>query len=301
MPSSSVPSHILELLRPLHPGSTFSLSHERISCSTSSQEYLFRRVSPGAGGETQLIGEAESLKRMNEACERVAPRLVGSGEEGDGTKWILSEWHQLSSIPSSAQARLAELIAQMHLARPSPPWSNQFGFPIPTCCGVTQQDNTPSDSWKDFYSERRIGDLVQRIGDAQISKLGKELQSRVIPALLDDLDIKPSILHGDLWSGNARFSKDRNAPITFDPASYYGHSEADLGITRMFGGYTPDFYRRYHELVPKSEPVDEYEQRLDLYELYHHLNHTLMFGGSYKSGAIGLMQGLLKWADEKGL
>ncbi|GAA5877370.1 hypothetical protein JCM1840_007212 [Sporobolomyces johnsonii] len=84
---------------------------------------------------------------------------------------------KLSSIPSSAQPRLAEFIAQMHLACPSAPWSDQSGFGIPTCCGVTQQDNTPSDSWEEFYSERRIGDMVQRIGDAQISKLGKELQS----------------------------------------------------------------------------------------------------------------------------
>lgn len=90
--------------------------------------------------------------------------------------------------------------------------------------------------------------------------------------------MRPSLLHGDLWSGNARFSRNRGAPITFDPSSYYGHSEADLGIMRMFGGFSSAFFRRYHELVPRSEPVAEYEQRLQLYECYHHLNHTLMFG-----------------------
>ncbi|BGP47594.1 hypothetical protein JCM10450v2_003459 [Rhodotorula kratochvilovae] len=119
--------------------------------------------------------------------------------------------------------------------------------------------------------------------------------------LLGKLKIKPSILHGDLWSGNARYSKNRNAPITFDPSSYYGHSEADLGITCMFGGFTPAFYQRYHELVPKTEPADEYEQRMQLYEVYHHLNHMLMFGGLYKSGAAALLKGLVQWADTRRL
>ena len=147
------------------------------------------------------------------------------------------------------------------------------------------------------------------------------LVARVIPHLLGKLDIKPSLLHGDLWvrfsrslagflspeaadhscpyasshsrlchnltghcfpckkqSGNARFSRSRSQPIIFDPASYYGHSEADLGIMHMFGGFTPAFFERYHQLVPRSEPTEEYEQRVQLYEAYHHLNHALMFG-----------------------
>ncbi|GAA5905824.1 hypothetical protein JCM6882_000470 [Rhodosporidiobolus microsporus] len=294
----SIPEHILDLLRPLHdPSTTFATRNDIISNSSSDQRYLYKAESGAAA--TQLEGEAESLKAMGAACEEVAPKLIGSGKDEGGKSWMLSEWHELSSIPSSAQPLLAEYLAKMHLAAP-PPGQN-FGFPVPTCCGATEQDNTEEESWSGFFSKRRIGDLVERIGDGELSKLGKALQERVIPALLDDLDIKPSILHGDLWSGNARYSDNRDAPITFDPSSYYGHSEADLGITHMFGGFSPAFYKRYHELVPKTEPVEEYEQRQKLYELYHHLNHTLMFGGSYKSGAVGLMQGLLRWADEKGV
>ncbi|GAA6013929.1 hypothetical protein JCM10207_000171 [Rhodosporidiobolus poonsookiae] len=292
----TLPDYILNLLRPLHPSDTsFSLKGDRISSTSSEQGYLFKRE---AGAATQLVGEAESLRCMNEACADVAPTLLGSGED-DGKKWMLSEWHDLSSIPSSEQECLAEYLAKMHLA-PAPS-GQRFGFSVPTCCGATQQDNTEEESWSEFFGKRRIGDLIKRIGDSEMSRLGEQLQSRVIPALLDKLDVKPSILHGDLWSGNARFSKNRNAPITFDPSSYYGHSEADLGITRMFGGFSPAFYEAYHALVPKTEPADEYPQRQQLYELYHHLNHTLMFGGSYKSGAIGLMRGLLEWADEKGV
>ncbi|BGP47598.1 hypothetical protein JCM10450v2_003463 [Rhodotorula kratochvilovae] len=293
----SITRHVLDLLEPLHkPGTAFSRSGDLVSSTSSDQRYLYKCE---AGTATQLVGEAASLSAMNEACAEVAPTLLGSGTDEQGRKWMLSEWHELSPIPSSQQARLAELVAQMHLA-PVPP-GQRFGFSVPTCCGATEQDNTEEESWAEFFGRRRIGDLVQRIGDPELSRLGEEVQQRVILELLGKLEIKPSILHGDLWSGNARYSKNRNAPITFDPSSYYGHSEADLGITRMFGGFTPAFYQRYHELVPKTEPADEYEQRMQLYEVYHHLNHMLMFGGLYKSGAAALLKGLVQWADKRRL
>ncbi|GAA5980390.1 hypothetical protein JCM11641_001787 [Rhodosporidiobolus odoratus] len=292
----TIPQHVVDLIVPLcPPNTTFSLRNDRISSSTSSQQYL-HKTATGADA-TQLVGEAECLRRMSEACAAVCPKLIGSGEEEGGEKWMLCEWHTLVSIQPSEQPRLAEYLAQMHLA--PPPSGQKYGFPVPTCCGVTKQDNTEEESWSTFFGKRRIGDMLDRIGDPELGQLGKKLQERVVPKLLDGLDIKPSILHGDLWAGNARYSRDRSAPITFDPSSYYGHSEADLGITHMFGGFSPDFYERYHELVPKTAPVEEYEQRQQLYELYHHLNHTLMFGGSYKGGAIRLMRGLLQWADEE--
>ncbi|TKA50406.1 hypothetical protein B0A53_06261 [Rhodotorula sp. CCFEE 5036] len=273
--------HIEEALRPLHPpGTTFEpklakndgvIVASTGSLETNHREYLYRVVPLPA---TQLKGEAESLKRINEA----------------NLDRLRSDEHQ---------RRLAELVAQLHLA-PAPA-SQQYGFPIPTCCGATVQDNTEEPDWATFFGERRIRDLIRRIGDAELEKLGGEVQQRVIPHLLGKLDIKPSLLHGDLWSGNARFSRSRSQPIIFDPASYYGHSEADLGIMHMFGGFSPAFFQRYHQLVPRSEPREEYEQRVQLYEAYHHLNHALLFGGSYKSGAVSLLRGLLSWADGKGL
>ncbi|GAA5838167.1 hypothetical protein JCM9279_004144 [Rhodotorula babjevae] len=292
-----LPKHALDLLEPLHdPGTSFTRSGDLISSTSARQRYLYKTAS---GEAVQLLGEAESLRAMNAACADVAPRLLGRGTDEQGRSWMISEWHELSTIPASEQGRLAELVAKMHLA-PAPA-GQRFGFVVPTCCGATQQDNAEMDSWADFYGERRIGDLARRIGDSELLRLAQEVQQRVIPELLGRLDVKPSILHGDLWSGNARFSNDRKAPITFDPSSYYGHSEADLGITRMFGGFSSAFYERYHDLVPKSEPVEQYEQHMQLYEAYHHLNHALMFGHSYKSGARRLLKDLVRWAEEQGL
>jgi protein-ribulosamine 3-kinase len=104
--------------------------------------------------------------------------------------------------------------------------------------------------------------------------------SRVIPKLLGPLKIRPALLHGDLWSGNVGIDATSGQPIIFDPSSYYGHNEADLGIARIFGGFPESFYKTYFENYPKAEPVDEFEARCDLYELFHYLNHTVLFGVS---------------------
>ncbi len=62
--------------------------------------------------------------------------------------------------------------------------------------------------------------------------------TRAIPLLLRNIDPPPttSILHGDLWSGNAGYDKTTGQAVIFDPACYFGHNEADLGIMHMFGG-----------------------------------------------------------------
>ncbi|KAM0754328.1 Ketosamine-3-kinase [Meredithblackwellia eburnea MCA 4105] len=293
---SPIPSHVTELLTPLFPpGTSFTLSHSNqihpsalpTSPTTFSGIYLYKSASLPA---LQLKGEIESMKRMKDG---VGPRVVGDGEL-DGKVWCCTEWHDLEYLKTEEhQERLAELLAELHL---SPvPERQQFGFPVPTYCGVTEQDNTQEDTWAKFYSKRRIENILRRIGDDELSAVGAALVERVIPRLLENVDVRPSLLHGDLWSGNVAFSKNNKGPFTFDPASYYGHSEADLGITHMFGGFTSAFYSRYHEVIPRSHPVEEYEQRMWLYELYHHLNHTLMFGRSYKGGSLRLISKLVDW------
>ncbi|KZV93157.1 Fructosamine kinase, partial [Exidia glandulosa HHB12029] len=101
--------------------------------------------------------------------------------------------------------------------------------------------------------------------------------------------ITPVVVHGDLWSGNASVGSGQ----VFDPSACYAHSEYELGIMKMFGGFGGQFMKEYHALVPKTEPVEEYDDRVTLYELYHHLNHNALFGGSYRSGAMSIMKRLL--------
>ena len=106
-------------------------------------------------------------------------------------------------------------------------------------------------------------------------------------------------MHGDLWSGNASAGVigDREGEpegVVYDSSACYAHSEFELGAMKMFGGFGGSFTKEYHQLCPKTEPVEEYEDRVKLYELYHHLNNYAMFGWSYRSGAVSIMRDLIK-------
>ncbi|KAK4053281.1 hypothetical protein OIO90_003893 [Microbotryomycetes sp. JL221] len=292
----TVPRHIVDVLTPLHASdASFTLSNGRVTASDNSKQYLYRTATAPA---TQLVGELESVRLIQQAVDGFIPRLLGFGKHDNGDCWMLTEYHDMSS-PRSAQqqALLGQRLALLHGA--PTPQNQEFGFHVTTCCGVTEQDNTYERSWATFFAEKRIGDMIRRIQDQDLDHRLDKLVQQVIPALLNPLKVSPSLLHGDFWSGNVAFSNTTRQPICFDPSSYYGHSEADLGITRMFGGFSKAFYDSYHEGRPKHEPIQEYELRQQLYELYHHLNHMLMFGNSYKAGALRLIDLLFEWHESQ--
>ena len=110
-----------------------------------------------------------------------------------------------------------------------------------------------------------------------------------IPQLFTDVQIVPALLHGDLWSGNV--AQCAEGSVIFDPASFYGHSEYELGIAGMFGGFDSSFYSAYHEKIPKAPG---FAKRNQLYQLFHYLNHWNHFGGGYRGSSIRIMKDLLK-------
>ena len=122
-----------------------------------------------------------------------------------------------------------------------------------------------------FYTVQRIENQLNRIQrncNERLDTSWGELL-RTIPAMYpQDLIITPSLLHGDLWAGNVGCADDK--PCVFDCASFYGHSEFDLALAHMFGGFSDKFFRAYHELVPKAAG---FEKRLKFYKLFHYLNH----------------------------
>lgn len=110
-----------------------------------------------------------------------------------------------------------------------------------------------------------------------------------IPQFFTDVEIVPALLHGDLWGGNV--AEVEEGPVIFDPASFYGHSEYELGIAGMFGGFNSSFYSAYHEKIPKAVG---FAKRNQLYQLFHYLNHWNHFGGGYRGSSIRIMKDLLK-------
>ena len=223
---------------------------------------------------------------------------------------------------------LAQKLARLH-STPAPVPQGydgvpQFGFPVTTCCGDTPQENGFRASWAEFFAEQRLLMILQR-GEAnngkdpELRKVVERAARDVVPRLLGDghlggeKGISPVVVHGDLWAGNhgkGRFvgrarredededqggeeSGDVVEEVVFDPSACYAHNEYEFGIMRMFGGFGGKFWSEYHDMVPKTEPVDEYEDRLSLYESYHHLNHWAIFGGGYRSGAMGILKRLI--------
>lgn len=300
-----MPSHVhrvfVQAVQTEEPDTSLTQSTSPPIKTSSGTGYIGKIGSPS---ETeQYIGEAESLRAMHVAAPGIAPRVVACGvidkdaaemDSDVGRPYFLSEFRDMGSLTDSAAKVLAERLAtEMHTYKST----NGFGFHVSTYCGRTRQANGWFESWDKCF-DALIGGLLDSLKKRgryeNLCKQGEEIRQRVIPALLGQLVVQPVLLHGDLWSGNTGTDRKSGKPVIYDPSSYFGHNEADLAIARIFGGIPQSFFKTYHEYLPKSEPEDQYELRGDLYELYHYLNHTVLFGGSYAGSAKQIMDRLLK-------
>jgi len=159
-----------------------------------------------------------------------------------------------------------------------------FGFDCDGFCGPTPQPNTPTDDGHAFFAEQRLRHQARLARDAGLLDADG---ARLIEALCDRLtalipEQPPSLIHGDLWSGNAHSTPD-GAPALIDPAAHWSWAEAELGMTALFGGFPEAFYHAYEEARPLAAG---WRQRLDIYNVYHLLNHANIFGGGYLSQAL---------------
>lgn len=267
MPASIEPQ-LLNALKANCPylGTQFDVAGPSRLRATSSQppRLLFAKYTSPV---PQVVGEAESLAAMERACSKagmdidqgqgLVPRVHTHGK-ADGKAYLVTDYADIQpGLSTAAQKTLGKKLAQMHLNGASE--NGQFGFHVPTHCGETEQDNAWNPSWQDFWADQRIGELVKRIdgggGDKELVRLEKEMRTHVYPLLLDSLgDVKPAIIHGDLWSGNAGQDAETGQPVIFDPSSYYAHNEAELGIMKMFGGFSSSFFEAYHSVVRIASP-----------------------------------------------
>ncbi|MEM8830327.1 MAG: fructosamine kinase family protein [Cyanobacteria bacterium P01_G01_bin.19] len=228
--------------------------------------------------------EALGLKQMYATHTITIPQPICWGV-ADSSSYIVLEWLDLASGSSNSWAEMGRQLAAMHRQGTS----ERFGFEVNNTIGSTPQINSWMDSWADFFAEQRIGyqlKLAKRNG-GNFPEI-----NRVVEAVRDKLAArKPeaSILHGDLWSGNAAIARD-GSPVIFDPATYYGDRETDLAMTELFGGFPAAFYDGYN----RAWQLDSgYQQRKSIYNLYHILNHFNLFGGGYGSQASRIIKQIL--------
>ncbi len=208
-----------------------------------------------------FAAEADGLHALRTAGAP-APEPLACGIAGDQA-YLLLEYLDLK--PEKDFAALGRTLARMHGKLGA-----RFGWTRDNYIGSTPQPNGGCENWAEFWLERRMRPQIELA-----KRNGFDVAFPPLDALKSH-DVKPSLLHGDLWSGNAGFTAA--GPVLFDPAVYYGDREADLAMTELFGGFPAEFYAAYNDAYPLE---DGYAHRKHLYNLYHLLNHLNLFGGGY--------------------
>ena len=234
----------------------------------------FRKEAAAARADA-FAAEAEGLEALRPHIR--VPRVLDRGV-GGGKAFILLE--HLALQRGGDYAALGGMLAGLH--RHAGP---RFGWSRDNYIGLSPQQNAWCDDWREFWRTRRLAPQL-----ALAARNGFELEMPSL-ALLEGHAPAPSLLHGDLWSGNAGFTAE--GPVVYDPAVYYGDRETDLAMTELFGGFPRAFYRAYEEALPLDPG---YERRKHLYNLYHLLNHLNLFGAGYLGQVretLRLLAGLL--------
>jgi len=221
--------------------------------------------------------EAYGLRLLREAGTLRVPGVIAQGNaDGACPAFLVLEWIETGGARSDrAMEAFGAGLAELHRHT-----AEQHGLDQDNFIGRLPQPNTPTARWSEFYARQRIGfqmALARRNG--RLPARREDLLTRLIdrlPDLLDDGAIRPSLLHGDLWGGNYLLD-DRGQAVLIDPAVCYGHREMDLAMSELFGGFSQRFYDAYHA----AYPLDGYEERRALYQLYYILAHLNLFGESY--------------------
>lgn len=237
-----------------------------------------------ANSLTMFEAEAAGLEEIIDVKSLRAPRPLCFGTSGDAA-WLVLEYLELGNRGSGAA--MGRQLALMHRKT-----ATRFGWKCDNVIGSTPQQNPWTDNWIDFFRHHRLGfqfRLAAKNGyGSKLQTLGEALLGR-LEVFFPGYRPLPSLLHGDLWGGNAGYTVS-GEPVVYDPAVYYGDREADLAMTELFGGFDADVYAAYRE----SWPLDPgYGVRKTLYNLYHILNHANLFGGSYARQAESMAQRLL--------
>ncbi len=201
--------------------------------------------------------------------------------------WLVLEYLEIHNHTQGNAKDLGAGLAAMHHTG-----STQFGWVRNNTIGNTPQINTPSLDWLQFWRTHRLGfqlELARTNGyTGKLQVLGEQLIAE-LDTFFAGTSPTPSLLHGDLWSGNYCFDLS-GQPVLFDPAVYYGDREADIAMTELFGGFPANFYAAYRHAYPLDSG---YNIRKIIYNLYHILNHLNLFGRSYLNQAEQMMHKLL--------
>ena len=252
----------------------------RISCG---EDRYFLKFSSDSD---VLTAEYDGLCALTNSNTIRVPKPIAL-KSFDSTTVLVSEYIELTGQRTD-YPRLATALFALHSHH-----GTRFGWHRDNYIGRSHQLNNQCDDWLEYFLNYRLIfqlEMAWRNGYSGNIRLLGEKMPDAVGAILKNHHPPPSLLHGDLWSGNYGF-ESRGEPVIIDPAVYHGDAETDLAMMQLFGSPPTNFFNKYQELNPLS---DGWQLRKSVYNLYHILNHLNIFGSSYRSHAESLMKSILR-------
>ena len=256
----------------------------RVAFSDGSQYFLKWNAEAPPG---LFQAEAEGLLALRKADALSVPEVLSFADHPEDTpSFLLMEALVPGARGESGDAELGRGLAKLHRVE-----EHNFGFHGDNYIGYLPQRNTWEGSWSEFFFAHRLS-AQAALGEESgwfadnFAKLLVEKEEK-IRTILSEGEERPSLLHGDLWSGNVFWSE--TGPALIDPAVYYGSREADIAFTECFSRFGEEFYRAYHE---EFSLCSGYERRRPILNLYHQMTHANMFGGSYVQDVYRTLQAI---------
>ncbi len=252
---------------------------QSITASGASGKSYF--IKEYTGNPKVVTAEAGGLKEIGKCGKIRVPEVILEANDV-----LVLEYIEKGRSSAGFFTAFGRSLAKMHKT-----FVLKHGFGMNNFIGGTPQKNLPENSdWTEFYFRNRLEYqyyLAEKNGLSgyELEKYFGKLENK-IGSILNIKDSAPSLLHGDLWGGNY-LQDEIGKPVLIDPAVYYGHREADLAMTKLFGGFTPEFYKAYNDEYPLEEG---WQYRENIYKLYHILNHLNLFGNSYYGQAVSLLK-----------
>ncbi|HLF63165.1 MAG TPA: fructosamine kinase family protein [Saprospiraceae bacterium] len=241
-----------------------------------------------AGQDALPLFEAErtGLQAISDTGTIHTPRVMHCGALAECAVLIM-DYIETKQASSTDLANLGHQLARLHWIT-----NAQFGWPSDNFIGSLRQCNTWHSDWTMFYTERRLIPQFRMALDKGLLTASEIPDEAVINDVLRNLfgEIRPSLLHGDLWGGNYLIASD-GTPYLIDPAVYYGHHEVDLAMSKLFGGFGRSFYDAFAEVIPEKEGA---EARNDIYQLYYLLVHLNLFGSAYRQLVMRIVRRYFK-------
>lgn len=250
---------------------------------TTQSDVFVLKSSNTASAENLLLAEVTGLKQIEATKTIATPPSYAYGTIGTNTYLIL-EWIPQKTPDAKAMEQLGSQLAALHSAS----GSNTFGSTENNYIGTLKQVNTIETNWGIFFSKHRLNAqliLAKNLGYLSLADIPSlESMEQLITNYCGD--IKPSLLHGDLWSGNYLIHEN-GTPYLIDPSVYYGHNQVDLAMSKLFGGFSNSFYEAYHNSIP---PHKNENALTEIYQLYYLLVHLNIFGNSYRNSVQQLLK-----------